>query len=299
MTGFALSRFHDPLRPPEAPGLGRGFAFAAVAHVLLFIALSVGVAWHTATPPAFEAELWSAVPQAAAPKEVLPDPPPEPEVKQPEVQTQPPQPTAEQEQARVDAEIAIAKAKKQKERQAQEEKEKALEKKRLEDKKAADDKKKAEQDKKDKQEKLDKEKQEKLDKLKADKAAKDSDAKREALRKQNLERMMGMAGASGGPTSTGTALKSSGPSSTYAGRIIARVKPNIIYSGTPAGNPAATVEVRVGADGTILGRKLIKPSGDPDWDNAVLRAIDKTEILPRDTDGSVQPLMQLVFKPRD
>jgi len=291
MTGFALSRFHDPLRPPEAPGIGRGFAFALVAHAFLFVALSLSVAWHTSTPPAFEAELWSAVPQAAAPKEVLPDPPPEPEVK-PEVKPQPPQPSAEDLQAQRDAEIAVEKAKKEKERKAQEERDKALEKKRADEKKAADEKqKKLEQDKKDKQEKL--------DKLKADKAAKELDAKREALRKQNLERMMGMAGASGGPTSTGTALKSSGPSSSYAGRIIARVKPNIIYNGTPAGNPAATVEVRVASDGTIIGRKLVKPSGDPDWDNAVLRAIDKTQILPRDTDGSVQPLMELVFKPRD
>ena len=292
MTGFALSRFHDPLRPPEAPGVGRGFAFALVAHAFLFVALSLSVAWHTSTPPAFEAELWSAVPQAAAPKEVLPDPPPEPEVK-PEVKPQPPQPTAEEVQAQRDADIAVEKAKKDKERKAQEERDKALEKKRADDKKAADDKqKKLDQDKKDKQ-------QEKLDKLKADKSAKDLDAKREALRQKNIDHIMGMAGASGGPTNTGTALKSSGPSSSYQGRIIARVKPNIIYGGTPVGNPAATVEVRVAPDGTIIGRKLTKPSGDPDWDNAVLRAIDKTEILPRDTDGSVQPLMELVFKPRD
>ncbi|XHS77205.1 cell envelope integrity protein TolA [Burkholderiaceae bacterium UC74_6] len=290
MTGFALSRFHDPLRPPEAPGVGRGFAFALVAHALLFVALSLSVAWHTSTPPAFEAELWSAVPQAAAPKEVLPPPQPEPEVK-PEVKP-PPQPSAEELQAQRDADIAVAKAKKEKERKEQEERDKALEKKRADEKKAADEKqKKLDQDKKDKQEKL--------DKLKADKAAKELDAKREALRQQNLDRMMGMAGANGGQTSKGSALKSSGPSSSYAGRIVARVKPNIIYNGTPLGNPAATVEVRVAPDGTIIGRKLIKPSGDPDWDNAVLRAIDKTEILPRDTDGSVQPLMELVFKPRD
>jgi len=287
MTGFALSRFHDPLRPPEAPGIGRGFAFALVAHALLFVALSLSVAWHTSTPPAFEAELWSAVPQAAAPKEVLPPPEPEPEVK-PEVKPQPPQPSAEELQAQRDAEIAVEKAKKEKERKAQEERDKALEKKRADEKKAADEKqKKLDQDKKDKQEKL--------DKLKADKAAKELDAKREALRQQNIERMMGMAGASGGPTSRGSALKSSGPSSSYSGRIVARVKPNIIYSGAPVGKISAEVEVRAAPDGTIIGRKLLKPSGDPDYDRAVLRAIDKTEILPRDVDGSVPSLLQLVF----
>jgi len=265
--------------------MGRGLAFALIAHGLLVLALSLGVAWHTSTPQAFEAELWSAVPQAAAPKAVEPPPEPEPEVKR---EPNPPQPTAEELQAHADAEIAIAKAKEEKKRKELAEQQKLLEKKREEDRKAAEDKK-----------KLDQQKQEKLDKLKAEKAIKDADAKREALRQDYIKRMQGMAGATGAPTATGTALRSSGPSSSYRGRIVARVKPNIIYSGDPAGNPAAEVEVRVAPDGTIIGRKLVKPSGDPDWDNAVLRAIDKTEILPRDTDGSVQPLMVLSFRPRD
>ena len=291
MTGLALSPLNnDPLRPPEAPGLGRGMAFALVAHVLLVVALSLGVHLHTQTPPAFEAELWSAVPQAAAPKAVEPPPQPEPE---PEVKPTPtpPQPKVEDLQAQRDAEIAIAKAKQEKKQRDDAEAER-LKQQALKDK----------QDKQDKQAADDKRKEAdrlKQEKLKADKAVKDADAKREALRQDNLKRMMGLAGASGGPTSTGTALKSSGPSSSYAGRIIARVRPNIIYDGSPAGNPQAEVEVRVASDGAIIGRKLVKASGDPDWDKAVLRALDKTEILPRDTDGSVQSLMVLTFKPRD
>jgi len=285
MTGFALSRFQDPLRPGEGPGVGRGLTFSLIAHGLLVIALSLGVAWHTSTPPAFEAELWSAVPQAAAPKAVEPPPAPEPEVKP---EPRPPQPSAEDLQAQREADIAATKAKEAKKRKDQEDRDKALEKKRQDEKKAADEKK-----------KLDDKKQERLEKLKAEKAAKAADAKREALRQENLKRIMGQAGATGTPTATGTAQRSSGPSSSYAGRIIARVRPNIIYGDLPLGNPAADVEVRVAPDGTIIGRKLVKPSGDPDWDRAVLRAIDKTEILPRDTDGSVQPLMVLTFRPRD
>ncbi len=285
-TGFALSQLQDRLRPPEAPGLGRGVAFAVLAHVLLVIALSLGVHWRTQSPPAFEAELWSAVPQAAAPKAVEPPPEPEPEAVKPT--PKPPQAAPEDLQAQRDAEIAIAKAKDEKKKrddaEAERKKQQALKEK--QDKQAADDKRKE----------ADRLKQEKL---KADKAVKDADAKREAMRQDNLKRIMGQAGASGGPTSTGTALKSSGPSSSYAGRIIARVKPNIIYDGSPVGNPPAEVEVRVAPDGTIIGRKLVKPSGDPDWDKAVLRALDKTEILPRDTDGSVQSLMVLTFRPRD
>jgi len=47
MTAFSLRHRGDPLRPPEAPGLGRGFAFAIAVHGLLVLALSAGVQWRT------------------------------------------------------------------------------------------------------------------------------------------------------------------------------------------------------------------------------------------------------------
>ena len=94
-----------------------------------------------------------------------------------------------------------------------------------------------------------------------------------------------------GPEST------SGPSSGYAGRIKARIKPNIVLTAALDGNPSATVEVRVAPDGTIVGRKLIQSSGSPAWDETVLRAIDKTEVLPKDVDGRVPPTITIAFRP--
>lgn len=111
--------------------------------------------------------------------------------------------------------------------------------------------------------------------------------------------MAGLAGTSGDANSRGTALQSSGPSAGYAGRIRARIKPNITYLETISDNPAAEVEVRATATGTILSRKLTKSSGVPSWDQAVLNAIDKTEELPRDVDGRTPPVLILVFRPRD
>jgi colicin import membrane protein len=119
------------------------------------------------------------------------------------------------------------------------------------------------------------------------------------MRQENLQRMQGMAGASGGPNATGTALKSSGPSASYAGRLVGRIKPNITYPGDVVGNPRAEVEVRVAPDGTITSRRILQSSGNKAWDDAVLRAIDKTEILPKDTDGRVQPFIVLGFRPLD
>lgn len=295
----------DPLRPPPAPGLGRGFSLAIVAHVLLVMALSFGVSWRSTPMPALEAELWSAVPQAAAPKEQLPTET-QPEPPKPEPKPEPPkpqQPSPQEIQAQRDAEIAIAKAKdrKQKEEQAVRE---------AEEKRKLDQKKKDEADKKERDRKLKeeqakkddaaKDKAEKADKAKADKARKDAEAKAEAQRQENLRRIQGMAGASGGPTSTGTALKSSGPSANYAGRIKAKVRPNITYN-DPGGaaNPEAEVEVRAAPDGTIVSHKIVKSSGLPDFDNAVERAIDKTQKLPLDIDGTIPRVMIIAFRPRE
>jgi colicin import membrane protein len=66
-----------------------------------------------------------------------------------------------------------------------------------------------------------------------------------------------------------------------------------------SGNPTATVEVRAAPDGTIIGKRLLKSSGVPSWDEAVLRAIDKTEILPRDTDGRVPSSFEISFRPHE
>ena len=59
------------------------------------------------------------------------------------------------------------------------------------------------------------------------------------------------------------------------------------------------VQVRAAPDGTIVGTKLVQPSGNKAWDDAVLKAIDKTETLPRDTDGRVPPSLLIGFRPRD
>jgi len=79
--------------------------------------------------------------------------------------------------------------------------------------------------------------------------------------------------------------------------IAACPNPEAAFPLLPAGNPSATVEVRVAPDGTIVGRKLVTSSGVAAWDETVLRAIDKTEVLPRDVDGRVPPTITIAFRP--
>ncbi len=294
-----------------------------VVHTLLIMALTAGIQWKQDNSLSVEAELWSAVPMAAAPKlvevEAPPPPPapkPEPAPKRVVKAPEPPAPNR-------DADIALAKKRKIEEEKKIQEALKAEERRKEELKKEAEKKAKAKLDEdkrkleaKKEEERKEKERKEK-EKERAEKERKEKEAKKQqeqkdnkvsaeeakkldAIRKENMKRIAGLAGASGNENATGTAMKSSGPSDSYGGRIRARVKPNITFDpSSVSGNPAAEVEVRCAPDGTIVSRKLTKSSGNPAWDNAVLKAIDKTEILPRDTDGRVHSPLLLVFKPND
>ena len=314
---------HNEFAPPPVGGFGRSLSFALFMHLLLLIAIALGVQWKTEPNNlSASAELWSAVPLEAAPAANEPEPtPPEPvkAVEQkpepkPEVKPEPPPPppavpkvnaAAEREAADIALKKEIEKKKLEEKKEAELEKKKKLEKDKIEKEKL--EKEKAKEKEKEKAKELEKKKKEETLK-KAEAAAKaKEDAKKaaveekraEALRNENLKRMQGMAGASGDEKAKGTALKSSGPSASYAGRIRARIKPNITFTEDVAGNPKAEVEVRTSPDGTILSRKLLFSSGNKAWDEAVLKAIDKTATLPRDEDGRVPPVLEISFRPKD
>ena len=271
--------------PPPAPGLVRALALAVLAHAFLLAALTWGVHWkREAATLSVEAELWSALPQEAAPQALEVPLPVAPEPVPPPVPVAEPAPVPV-EPAKVD--IAIEqenlRLKKLKEKELIEKKRLQEKEKQQQERQAAEEKKKVELEKQRKQALLAKQEAQKI----------------EAQRSDNLKRIAGLAGASGAPDAKGTALRSSGPSGSYAGRISARIKPNIVFTEEIAGNPIADVEVRSAPNGTILSRKLIKSSGLKAWDDAVLKAIDKTEKLPPDTDGQVPASMIIGFRPKD
>ena len=114
-----------------------------------------------------------------------------------------------------------------------------------------------------------------------------------------MKYLQGMADATGSANATGKDKVSSGPSGGSGGKVAAQVKPNIEYTDAISGNPRAVVEVRAAPDGTIVGKKLIQSSGNKAWDDAVLRALEKTETLPRDVDGRVPPSLEIGFRPQD
>jgi colicin import membrane protein len=309
----------EDLQPPEAPGALRAYALALLVHLLLAAALTWGVSWKSQDPEAsFAAELWSATPQEAAPPLAQAAEPAESSPPAPVTPPAPPTPApAAAAEAEAEAEIAL-----QRERQRKRQEAEALKKAELAEKK------KAEKEKADKAkavaaaaaaaEKAEKEKTRKAQEAAAQakaRAAKDAEAKRQAqadtkqqakeqaatekLRQQNIARMMGMAGGTGAPDAKGTAAQASGPSASYGGRVRARVKPNVVFTEEIAGNPVAEVEVRTSIDGTIISQRLVKSSGNKAWDDAVIKAIIRTEVLPRDVDGRVPTPLIISFRPKD
>ncbi|HRM95405.1 MAG TPA: cell envelope integrity protein TolA, partial [Alicycliphilus sp.] len=150
------------------------------------------------------------------------------------------------------------------------------------------------------QQKAEQEKQKKLAEDKRRKAEEAREAREADARHQaNIRRMQGLAGATGGETATGTALRSAGPSGGYGGKVAAKVKPNIVFPDQVDGNPRAEVEVLAAPDGTIVKARITQSSGNKAWDEAVLRALQRTETLPRDIDGRVPSSLVISFRPKD
>jgi colicin import membrane protein len=270
------------LGPPRDTGAISSFGLALLVHAALIAALTWGVNWKRSDRSmAFEAELWSNTPQEVAPKlvEAPTPPPPPPAEPAPKVQeVKPPDPKVDMALEQDKKRKALA----QKAQQAQQAR--------------------AEKELKLKQEQAKLKAAEEAKRLEAKKQLQQNQANAAALeaqRKQNIARAMGLADASGGETAKGTAQKSAGPSASYGGMVRARVKPNIVFTEDIAGNPSAEVEVRTALDGTIMSQRLVKTSGNKAWDDAVVKAIIRTEKMPRDTDGRVPTPMILEFRPKD
>jgi colicin import membrane protein len=284
--------------PPPEPALIRAIALAVLAHLVLLAALMVGLRWQRQAPDAVaEAELWSSLPVEAAPKPVPAPPPPPPPPPQPVVKPAPPPPPVQKqvdinierekqrklEEQRRQAELERQREEQQKRKlEAQKKREQELAQKKLEEQKLA---------KLEEQKRKEEEKRRKLEEQK-------EQQRLERVRKDQLARMQALAGATGAPDAQGRAQHAAGPSATWAGRVQALVRKNITFTEEAPGNPEATVNIRLAPDGTIVGVQLAKSSGNKAWDEAVVRALEKTGVLPRDVDGRVPAGGALVFRPK-
>lgn len=280
----------------------RSFGMAVLAHAVLLLALSWGVKWKRDDPNvAVEAELWANAPQQAAPKpvEAPPAPPPAPAPAPP-----PPQPT----QAQRDAEIALQREREQQEREkekarleAERQKQLAEKRRQQEQEEARREEAKKEEARKEQARRAEEKRKEEQAKLRKQQQEREEEKRLAELREQNLKRIQGLAGATGPREATGTAMRSSGPSASYAGRLAAHFQRHVLFPGgvdTIAGNPEAVVQVRVSSTGEILSARLAKSSGNPAWDEAAVRAIERSERIPPDVDGRYVTEFPAVMRPK-
>lgn len=291
----------SPYIVPKEPGGWRAITLAALVHAALFIFLWIGVHWQNETPVTIEAEVWSPEPREAAPlPEPVKAPEPQPEPK-PVVKETPPPPKVVEEPPVAKPDIALEqekkrKAEKEKKRLEEERLAKEKEKKRLEEEKLA---------KLEEAKRLEKEKAEKAKKEAAEKKRKQDEADAKMLAKMREEDMKRITGGVTGTGGSGDAAKSQGgrASAEYGAKIAAKIKSNTIYvvPQNLTGNPPVEYAVDLLPDGSLRSapRKL-KTSGIAGFDEAVLRAIERSQPFPRDDKtGTVPSSVTISHKPKD
>jgi len=279
MNGAAL----HPI--PQEPGKGRAIALALVVHLALLAFLWVGVRWQSEAPVAAEAEIWDMQTREAAPKPVVP-PEPVAETK-PVVKETPPPPTPKAAQREVVAKPDIALEREKKRKEAAQKK--------------ADDAKRVKEETLAREAEARRIKQEKAKAAKNKRAQELADQKaRAALRADEMRRIAGSTGSGG----SGTAARSTGNNRAnvaYAQKVSAKIRSNTAFNVPQSlnGNPAVEYSVELLPDGSLrTAPRKLKSSGVPGFDEAVLRAIEKTAPYPADRTGTVPPSFIVSHKPK-
>jgi len=248
---------------PVEPGRNTALLLAGVMHVLLFLFLWIGIHWQSKTPVGVDAEIWDMTTRQAAPEPVVETPPPPPEVEK----IEPPKPSPREIEEEHEAEIALERAREKK----------IAEKKLLEEQ----------------------QKEEKKQELAKIAEQKKADALAQKQREDNLKRLTSQIAG------TGDAVKSTGNNRvdpSYAGKIAAKIKSNMVYVGSENGTDNPTVDFRIDLfpDGSLRGvPHKTKSSGVVAFDDAVERAITKSAPYPADKSGNVPSTIPLTYRLKD
>jgi colicin import membrane protein len=123
----------------------------------------------------------------------------------------------------------------------------------------------------------------------------------EQRRIEDLSRMTAQATGSGG---SGQAARSQGPSrgdAGYAAKVGGKIRSNTVFNVPDelANNPAVEYAVDLLPDGSVRGIRKIKGSGVPGFDEAVRRAIEKSQPFPPDNSGRAPSGFTVSHKPKD
>ena len=124
------------------------------------------------------------------------------------------------------------------------------------------------------------------------------------LRDAEMRRIAGSESGATGSGGSGTASKSQGSraDASYIQKVGAKIKSNTIFNGADEvnNNPAVEYVVDLLPDGSIRGTpRKSKESGVPGFDDAVLRAIEKSQPFPPDKSGLPPSRFTVSHRPKD
>jgi colicin import membrane protein len=96
-----------------------------------------------------------------------------------------------------------------------------------------------------------------------------------------------------------TGYTNHGVSTSYLVKLRSLVRNSIVFSNPDSliGQPVTTVEIQLSPAGEITDVQLKQSSGYPQWDRAVLRALEKIRIPP-DEQGRIVPSIVFQVGPR-
>lgn len=124
----------------------------------------------------------------------------------------------------------------------------------------------------------------------------------EQNRQAQLRRIEALAKLTGQPAATSDQKAGQGPASSgeYEALLRGLIQSNVSYQNAEFEKiPLTTsVEFDVALDGTVLRPRIKKSSGNAVWDNVALRAVEKTDTIPRDKNGFRPRTMIVDIKPR-
>ncbi|MFM0596367.1 cell envelope integrity protein TolA [Paraburkholderia dilworthii] len=149
--------------------------------------------------------------------------------------------------------------------------------------------------------------QKKADAQKAAKAKAQADAAAQAKKVDSERRarlaqlMQGSAGGTGstdglGKSGTGTGSGGTATSPGYSDKVRRAVRPHISWGGETAGLETV-VSVRCSPTGTLLDATIQRGSGNSAWDDAALRAVQRTDPMPQDINGKTPTSFLITLKP--
>jgi colicin import membrane protein len=256
---------------PKESKTKQSLILALFVHLALLVFLWFGVSWQNEEGGSAEAEVWDIKVSEAAPRAEAPEP-----IVEEKVEPSPAKPEPAEAKPTPNPDIALKEEKKRKEEKQKEEKRKEEEIKKKEEKKKKD----ADDTRK--------------------KQLKEADRKKaDAIMAEEAKRLAAKSGTGGSGTST-YSTGSTRADTGYVQKVSAKIKLNTVFNvpNNLNGNPPVEYDVTLLPDGSIKSVKKRKSSGVPGFDEAVLRAIEKSAPYPPNNVGKVPGRFEISHKPK-